>query len=115
MSSHSSRSSRQGERSNTFGNYLNLADQLKQSVEMTAANAVLKVKGPDLDKLAQEEMAHTITSLQLEIAFDNNLKELILQRTDIEPDRHLTRGQKNKFVMIRTLCVVFYFLVVPYC
>lgn len=68
-----------------------------------------------LDVLMNEdqELEGTVTQLQLELAFDDRLKELASVKKD--QVQNVDASTRRKFYFIRQILTFFYFIVVPFC
>lgn len=72
---------------------------------------------PNVKELRDDkvEAEGTVTQLQLEIAFDDKLKEMAHLKQGSTPEEKITKRERSIFDTVQMLVVIVYFLISPYC
>ena len=85
------------------------ASEYKQLAKQIAGRA------KPLNEIEETDIAGTVTQLQLEIAFDDKVKEMALFKDgELSKEDQLTSKERNAYYLIRSLLTFVFFVCIPF-
>ena len=88
--------------------------QPMSSAQYKQLAAQLSNRQPTLEELDEKDVESSVTMLQLEIAFDNKLKDMASYKRDEDGQEQLNKQERGKVSLLQGVVIFVYFVLMPY-